>query len=108
MQGYVTFANETKESLLMYAVSLIILVCASGSKHFVGPTAGTILFACSIVGFIVVSLTFSSKFAKFLAQHGTSLPDPSYSLVYPNVAFACALCLFSFLLVVYGAYRVLV
>ena len=108
MEGYAKFADETKDSMLLYAVSLIFLVCASGSKHFVGQVPGNSLFACSIVVFIVVALTFGSKFTSFLVTHGSMLPDSSSSVVYPNVAFACALCFFSFLLVAFGVYQLVV
>ena len=104
MQNYYKFANETKDYIPAYAAALAGLVLASGSKHIFGQYAGRTVQFITLVLFMVLALCFGRKVVTFISENLMDIPSSENSVIHPNLTFACLVCVFSLLLVLYGAY----
>lgn len=104
MQNYYKFANETKDYIPAYAAALAALVLASGSKHLLGEYAGRTIQFIALILFMILALSFGKRLFTFIIENLSDIPSNENSSVHPNLAFSCLVCVFSLLLVLYGAY----
>ena len=104
MQNYYKFANDTKDYIPAYAAALAALVLASGSKHVFGEYAGRAIQFITLVLFMILALSFGKHLLTFIMDNLSDIPSDENSNIRPNLTFACLICVFSLLLLLYGAY----
>lgn len=104
MQNYYKFANETKDYIPAYAAALAALVLASGSKHVLGEYVGRTTQFIALILFMILALSFGKRLMTFIMENLTDIPSNENSSIHPNLTFACLICVFSLLLLLYGAY----
>ncbi len=107
MQNYYKFANETKDYIPAYAAALAALVLASGSKHVLGEHAGRTIQFIVLILFMVLALSYGKQLITFIMENISDIPSNENAIIHPNLTFACLICFFSLLLLLYGAYLVI-
>tara|TARA_Y100000389_G_scaffold205108_1_gene263306 strand:+ start:29360 stop:29680 length:321 start_codon:yes stop_codon:yes gene_type:complete len=105
MLEFDTFIDDTKNYTLAYVASLVFLVCSHSLQGVLNKTSGKLLFAASIIVFIGLTASFTTKLVSFVSENAAKLP--SSTLILPNLTCACVLSFASISLVLYSSYVLL-